>query len=118
MRAAAFCLFLWLIVPLCFIHAGDKTAPAPSPEKSCVILSANDPATGIATWSIEGRARKHMLTFVAGEYPPGYPFRSSIKDKEVDKIKAKGGRVVVLSSRYTPDDLEKAKKSCAEPEKK
>jgi hypothetical protein len=43
---------------------------------------------------------------------PGIPFRSQIKDKDVDKIRAKGGRVIILGTKYTHDDLEKAKKEC------
>lgn len=84
-----------------------RTAKAP-----CVILSATEPSTGIATWSREGRARKHMLTYLAGEYPPGVPFRSSLKDKDVDKIKAKGGRVLILDPHYTHEDLDNAKQKC------
>jgi hypothetical protein len=81
-------------------------------QQPCVILSAAEPAKGVATWSVEGRREKHMLTYLAGEYPAGIPFRSSIKDKDVDKIKAKGGRVIVLDPHYTRDDLETAKKQC------
>ena len=86
--------------------------PAP---KTCVILSSVEPAKGIATWSQEGRSQKHSLTYLAGDYPTGIPFRSSIKDKDVDKIKAKGGRVIILDPHYTHDDLEKAKQSCERP---
>jgi hypothetical protein len=81
-------------------------------QQPCVILSTVEPAKGIATWSVEGRREKHMLTYLAGEYPAGIPFRTSIKDKDVDKIKAKGGRVIVLDPHYTHDDLENAKKQC------
>jgi hypothetical protein len=54
---------------------------------------------------------------LAGDYPAGFPFRSSVKDKDkdVDKIRAKGGRVVILDPHYTRDDLEKAKESCQNP---
>lgn len=53
-----------------------------------------------------------MLTYLAGEYPPGVPFRSSLKDKDVDKIKAKGGRVLILDPHYTHEDLDNAKQKC------
>jgi hypothetical protein len=81
-------------------------------QQPCVILSTVEPAKGIATLSVEGRHEKHMLTYLAGEYLSGIPFRTSIKDKDVDKIKAKGGRVIVLDPHYTHDDLENAKKQC------
>jgi len=51
-------------------------------------------------------------SYVAGEYPQGVPFRSSIKDKDVDKIRAKNGQVIILDSQYTREDLEKAKQKC------
>jgi hypothetical protein len=69
----------------------------------------------MATWSVEGRRQKHTLTYLAGDYPPGVPFRSSINDKDVDKVKAKGGRVLVLDPHYTREDLEKAKQDCEDP---
>ena len=48
----------------------------------------------------------------------GFQFRTQIKDKDVDKVRAKGGRVLVLDTHYTRDDLEKAKKQCHEPQEK
>lgn len=79
----------------------------------CVILSTNEPAKGMATWSREGRSHKDMLTYLAGDFPPGMPFRSQIKDKMVDKIKERGGRVIILDSHYTREDLENAKQDCS-----
>lgn len=79
----------------------------------CLVLAANEPAKGIASWSAEGRTQKHMLTYLAGDFPAGIPFRSEIKDKEVDRIKKKGGRVIVLDPHYTREDLDKAKQICA-----
>jgi len=86
----------------------------PAVAQPCVVLAANEPITGIGNWSREGAAHKHMLTYLAGEYPAGVPFRSEIKDKEVDKIKAKGGRVLILDPHYTREDLDKAKTACAQ----
>lgn len=97
------------------VLAESKPTKEPPTKASCVILASVEPAKGIATWSVEGRRQKHALTYLAGDYPPGIPFRSSIKDKDVDKIKAKGGRVLILDPHYTRDDLEKAKQTCAAP---
>jgi hypothetical protein len=93
--------FLLLVSSSCF--AIDQT---------CVVLAPAPPPKGVATWSQTGRAQRHELIFLAGEYPAGIPFRSTIKDKDVDKIRAKGGRVLILDSEYTRDDLDKAKKEC------
>lgn len=95
--------------------AQNEPPKKPATKASCVILSSVEPAKGIATWSMEGRRQKHALTYLAGDYPPGVHFRSSIKDKDVDKIKAKGGRVLILDPHYSREDLEKAKQACEAP---
>jgi len=97
------------------VLAQNAPTKQPATKAPCVILSSVEPAKGIATWSAEGRGQRHALTYLAGDYPPGIPFRSSIKDKDVDKIKAKGGRVVILDPHYTREDLEKAKQTCESP---
>src|SRR5712692_5051477 len=97
------------------VLAQSEPTKQPATRASCVIFSSVEPAKGIATWSVEGRRQKHALTYLAGDYPPGVPFRSSIKDKDVDKIKAKGGRVLILDPHYTREDLEKAKQVCENP---
>jgi len=85
-------------------------------DSPCVILAPVEPPQGMATWSQAGRQQRHAMLYLAGEYPPGIPFRSQVRDKDVDKIRAKGGRVIILDTKYTHDDLEKAKKQCSEPE--
>ena len=87
-------------------------------DSPCVILAPVEPPQGIATWSQAGRQQRHAMIYLAGEYPAGFPFRTQIKDKDVDKIRAKGGRVTVLDTHYSHDDLEKAKKECHEPQEK
>jgi hypothetical protein len=100
-------IWMFLLVASCF--AADST---------CVILAPVEPPQGMATWSQAGRQQRHAMLYLAGEYPPGIPFRSQIKDKDVDKIRAKGGRVLILNTKYTHDDLENAKAECkSAPEK-
>jgi hypothetical protein len=98
--------FFAILLLSSFAAAGDSP---------CVILAPAEPPKGMATWSQAGRQQQHAMLYLAGEYPPGIPFRSQIKDKDVDKIRAKGGRVIILDTKYTHDDLEKAKKQCSEP---
>lgn len=83
-------------------------------SQPCVIFHSNDPAKGSAAWTRAGYLEQFTLTYLAGDYPEGFPFKASIRDKEVDKIKKKGGRVIVLDPHYTREDLEKAKQSCAQ----
>jgi len=87
-------------------------------DSPCVILAPVEPPQGMATWSQVGRQQRHAMIYLAGEYPAGIPFRSQIKDKDVDKIRAKGGRVLILDSHYTRDDLDSAKKQCQQPPEK
>jgi hypothetical protein len=55
------------------------------------------------------------MIYLAGEYPSSFPFRSQIKDKDVDKIKALGMQVILLDSQYTRTDLDAAKAQCTPP---
>ena len=87
-------------------------ASAFAADHPCLILAAAPPPTGIATWSQAGRQARHALVYLAGDYPPGIAFRSQIKDKDVDKIKAKGAQVIILDSQYTRADLDAAKGQC------
>ena len=97
--------FVWL-----FLVASAFAADHP-----CLILAAAPPPTGIATWSQAGRQARHALIYLAGDYPSGFAFRSQIKDKDVDKIKAKGAQVIILDSQYTRADLDAAKSQCTPP---
>jgi hypothetical protein len=99
-------LIALLLVGSCF--AADHT---------CLILAPAPPPTGIATWSKAGAQSRHAMIYLAGEYPSGFAFRSQIKDKDVDKIKAAGTQVIILDSQYTRADLDAAKGQCVPPVK-
>jgi hypothetical protein len=81
-------------------------------QSACVVLAANEPAKGSAMWTQHGAKQAHMLTYLAGEFPKDYSFKSYLPDKDVDKIKQKGGHVLILDPHYTREDLDKAKKEC------
>ncbi len=81
-------------------------------DHPCVILAVSPPPEGIATMTQAGRQARHALLYLAGDYPPGFSFRSRIKDSDVDKVKAKGGQVIVLDAKYTRADLDAAKAQC------
>lgn len=98
--------FAIMLLALCTAHSFAADQP-------CLILAAAPPPTGVATWSQAGRQQRHALIYLAGSFPPGIPFRSQIKDKDVEKIKAKGAQVIVLDSQYTRGDLDAAKKQCS-----
>jgi len=50
--------------------------------------------------------------YVEGEFPPGEKWKSNITDRQIRKIKEKGGKVVVVPEKYTAADLEDARKQC------
>jgi hypothetical protein len=52
--------------------------------------------------------------YVDGDFPKGIKFRVSLSDHDLEKIRKKGGGVVILSPHYSPEDFDKAEKSCAE----
>lgn len=84
-------------------------------DHACLIFAVAPPPTGIATWSQAGRQQRHALLYLAGEYPAGMAFRTQIKDKDIEKIKAKGAQVIILQPQYTRADLDLAKTQCAPP---
>jgi len=81
------------------------TASAFAGDRPCLILAAAPPPIGIATWSQAGRQARHALVYLAADYPAGVAFCSQVKDKDVDKIKAKGAQVIILDAQYTRADL-------------
>src|SRR5712691_5466128 len=53
--------------------------------------------------------------YVAGDFPKGMKWKSNITDQNVRKIKELGGRVVVVPSAYSAEDLAEARKTCSDP---
>lgn len=102
-----------VLLAVLFLSAGllgQKKAAPPPLRLPCVVVSSSAPVSGVKKFI--PLTSKHTYTYIYGDYPPGYPFRNTLKDKDVKKIEGKGGRVVILEPYYTPEDLQKAKKSC------
>lgn len=93
--------------------AQKKPVPPPPLRLPCVVVSSSVPKSGMKKYI--PLTSKHTYTYISGDYPPSFPFRNTLKDKDVKKIEGKGGRVVILEPYYTPEDLQKAKKSCNAP---
>lgn len=55
--------------------------------------------------------------YVAGDFPSTMKWKSNITDRNIRKIKSLGGKVVVVTEKYSAVDLESAKKECATPDK-
>ena len=106
-----------VLLAVLFLSGGllgqKKPAPAPTLKLPCVVVSSSVPASGVKKWI--PLTSKHTYTYISGDYPPGFSFRNTLKDKDVKKIEGRGGRVVILEPYYTKEDLQKAKKSCDAP---
>src|SRR5262245_58537053 len=77
--------------------------------KSCVIVKRHRArgADAITRWTTPA-----PFDYVEGDYPPGEKFRHELKDKHVQKIQQKGGKVVVLKEDYSLAELDDARKAC------
>jgi len=53
--------------------------------------------------------------YVAGDFPKNMKWKSNVTDRDIRKIKAEGGRVIVVKQDYGVADLEAAKRECAAP---
>lgn len=92
-------LALLLLTPLATLLAAQESAPKP-----CVILKRSSAADHAIT-GIE-------FYFVAGRYPKGYKFRTNLRGRHARQLQKMGGRMAILESRYTADDLAQAQKTC------
>jgi hypothetical protein len=86
------------LVAVVLIFAGNSFAQSELAKQVATKASCprSNPQRVWRLGSAEGRRQKHTLAYLAGDYPAGVRFRSSINDKDVDKVKAKGRRVFVL----------------------
>lgn len=55
--------------------------------------------------------------YVAGDFPPDMKWKSNITDRNIRKIREKGGKVIVIQPNYSMADLEQAKTACSATEK-
>lgn len=82
-------------------------------DQPCVILKFHQHQFGDNMWTMHA-----PYDYVAGEFPKGVEFRSTLGDKQIRKIKDRGGKVVILPRAYGLPDLEDARKQCAAPVEK
>lgn len=50
--------------------------------------------------------------YVAGDFPEGMKWKSNITDGTIRKVKKMGGKVAIIRSDYTSDDLAQTLKGC------
>lgn len=85
---------------------------ASQPPKPCVVLKRMGPADQVTSHLSSFGIRGKQFQYVEGDLPPGVKFHGRLTDNDVRKIRDAGGRVAVVESHYTDQDLEQARKSC------
>jgi hypothetical protein len=83
------------------------------PQQPCVILKRMGPADQVTSHLSSFGLRGKQFMYVEGELPKGVKFHGRLTDNDVRKITNAGGRVAVVESHYTDQDLEQARKSCS-----
>jgi hypothetical protein len=92
------------------VAAGPAYAADP-----CLIVQHSEKVKGTASWTAAAQMRYRPFEYVASDFPKGMKFQNGLGDSDINKIRQKGGRVIILVPNYTPSDLDEAKKSCAMP---
>lgn len=81
-------------------------ALAEQPQPTCLIIkhasAARQAFVSYANWQ-----------YVAGDFPPGMKWKGNVGDKDVRKVKERGGKVITLSQNYSLAELESAKQECS-----
>jgi len=84
-------------------------------QQSCVILKRMGPADQVTSHLYSFGIRGKQFQYVEGEVPKGVKFHGRLTDNDVRKIQEAGGRVAVVESHYTDQDLAQARKACSTP---
>ena len=95
---------LSLLILLLFASASNLASDLPS----CLIVKH---ASASRQFFVSGA----NWQYVAGEFPKNMKWKSNVTDRDIRKIKAQGGRVVIVKQDYGEADLEAAKRECVTP---
>ena len=85
---------------------------APQAQQPCVILKRMGPADQVTSHLYSFGIRGKQFQYVEGDLPQGVKFHGRLTDNDVRKITNAGGRVAVVESHYTDQDLAQARRSC------
>jgi PEGA domain-containing protein len=83
------------------------------PASACVIIKRMGPADEITSHLYSFGIRGKQFQYVEGNLPPGISFHGRLTDHDVRKVLDKGGRVQIVEQRYSPADLDAARKQCS-----
>lgn len=113
MAGIGFVVFLWPTNS--DAQSGAVTHPsdaARASQASCVILKRlgriGRTESRLSHFGISGK----QFRYVEGKLPEGFSFREKMTDNNVRNLQARGSKVLVLDSHYTPQDLQEARANC------
>jgi PEGA domain len=93
--------------------ASILTAQAiPPKQQPCVILKRMGPADEVTSHLYSFGLRGKQFQFEDGQLPEGVKFHGRLTDNDVRTIEKAGGRVEIVDSHYTDQELEEAHKRC------
>jgi hypothetical protein len=86
---------------------------AQSEKSTCVILKRMGPADEVTSHLYSFGIRGKQFQYVEGDFPAGLKFHGRLTDNDVRQIMDKGGKIQVLDPKYSPSDLDSARKGCS-----
>jgi PEGA domain len=111
MRRLVLAMMLLVLGAAALFGAGDDQKGAPPP---CVILKRMGPADQVTShfysWGIRGK----QFQYIEGQLPKDVKFHGRLTDHDVRAIQEAGGKVEIVDSHYTTQELQDARKSCSE----
>lgn len=82
------------------------------PADPCVILKRMGPADEITSHLYSFGIRGKQFQYVEGNLPQGISFHGRLTDHDARKILDKAGKIQILEPKYTPADLDAARRQC------
>jgi hypothetical protein len=79
----------------------------------CVILKRMGPADEITSHLYSFGIRGKQFQYVEGNLPQGISFHGRLTDHDARKILDKAGKIQILEPKYTPADLDAARRQCS-----
>jgi hypothetical protein len=93
--------------------ATEASTPSAKPAAPCVILKRMGPADEITSHLYSFGIRGKQFQYVEGNLPQGISFHGRLTDHDARKILDKGGKIQILEPKYTPADLDAARRQCS-----
>src|SRR3981189_943317 len=91
----------------------EGSIPDAKPVAPCVILKRMGPADEITSHLYSFGIRGKQFQYVEGNLPQGISFHGRLTDHDARKILDKAGKIQIVEPKYTPADLDAARRQCS-----